>query len=614
MATHTGLPPAQPSRSGSHLLLISLGLLFIAAAVFSGGADPWPRLVLQWLALALIGMALWEPEGARLGTAEVLLLGAIFLLPLLYLIPLPPSVLALAPGREVFDQTLAVAVPRALEEARPLSLDPFATESAWLTSLIALGVYLATRAMSERHAQQLTYLLFALALVQVIIGLFQFATHTTGVSYELAKLAPRGGAASGTYRNRNHLAGLLEMVIPLALGLFLFHFGRGPKRRRHHPGWHDKLIALLRAGGRPSLAFALLAVIFVVGIVVTRSRSGIAMAMLGMILVAAIFSRHLGGSGSFGLMGRLVTLVIGFALALGLAPVLDRFAWGDMEGDARWRIASASLDGAGTLLPLGSGLGTYPEAFPVQQPIELGKWFINHAHNDYLELLYETGVPGLVLMGVFVVLFLRHWGRQMAGAEWSRFRCLQIGAGIGMTLLLGHGFTDYNLHVPVNLATFAFLAGLFFSPPGRLPVTHRIQHRGRRTLKMGEAPRAGGKGMGERPVGGGAGMGTEGRAGGRGEEALAGAGAVAGAGVVAGADLVVGAGARVGAVASGGAIAGTGNGVEARVEAGLGAGVGAGLESGVGAGADSLIRRPRNPFDVPEIPQQDANAGPDPLD
>ncbi len=73
-------------------------------------------------------------------------------------------------------------------------------------------------------------------------------------------------------------------------------------------------------------------------------RSGIAMAMLGLILVAIVFSRHLGGGGSFGLMGRLIILVIGFTLALGLAPVLDRFAWGDMEGDARWRVAGATLD------------------------------------------------------------------------------------------------------------------------------------------------------------------------------------------------------------------------------------------------------------------------------
>ncbi len=480
-------PPLVPgARPTSRIMLATLGALLLAAALFNGGADPWPRMLLQWLSLLLVGLALWEPGRGGLGTAEILLLGGVLLLPLLYLVPVPAGFQALLAGRQVFDQALAVAAPEALATARPLSLHPFVTESAWLTSLIAVGVYVATRTLGERGGQHLTYLLFGVALAQVVIGLFQFATATTGVSYELAELAPRGGAASGTFRNRNHLAGLLAMVFPLALALFIFHFGRGSTRSRPHRGWRDKLIAVLRAGGRPSLAFGLLGIFFVVGIVVTRSRSGIAMAMLGLILVAALFARHVGGGASFGLMGRLVTLAIGFAAALGLAPVLDRFAWGDMEGDARWRISSASLDGAGSLLPLGSGLGTYPDAFPIHQPVELGRWFINHAHNDYLELLYETGVPGLVLMVLFLALFFRQWGRLMAGAEWSRFRFLQIGAGIGMTLLLGHSFTDYNLHVPANLATFAFLAGLFFSPPGRLPVTHGKKNRGRRTRSMRE--------------------------------------------------------------------------------------------------------------------------------
>ena len=482
-------PPLAPgARPTSRIILTTLGAVLLAAALFNGGADPWPRMLLQWLSLLLVGVALWEPGRGGLGTAEFLLLGGVLLLPLLYLVPVPASFQALLPGREVFDQALGLAAPEALVTARPLSLHPFVTESAWLTSLIAVGVYVATRALGERGGQHLTYLLFGVALAQVVIGLFQFATATTGVSYELAGLAPRGGAASGTYRNRNHLAGLLAMVFPLALALFIFHFGRGSTRNRRNRGWREKLIALLRAGGRPSLAFGLLGIFLVVGIVVTRSRSGIAMAMLGLMLVAALFARHVGGGASFGLMGRLVTLAIGFAAALGLAPVLDRFAWGDMEGDARWRIASASLDGAGSLLPLGSGLGTYPDAFPIHQPVELGRWFINHAHNDYLELLYETGVPGLVLMVLFLALFFRQWGRLMAGAEWSRFRFLQIGAGIGLTLLLGHSFTDYNLHVPANLATFAFLAGLFFSPPGRLPVTHGKHNRGRRTRSMREQP------------------------------------------------------------------------------------------------------------------------------
>jgi hypothetical protein len=473
-------PGGQP---GTGPILAILALLLLLATPFQGGLGPWPGLLLQWLGLLLVGLALWRPRRAGLSVAEALLLGSLLLLPLLYLSPWPAWLHGLLSGRAAFDQALAAVDPGALTNPRPLSLYPYATETAWLHTLIPVGVFLGIRSLGEKDALKLSYLLFAVALAQVLIGLFQFATASSGVDYTLSDWVPRGGAAAGTYINRNHLAGLLAMVFPLALALFLYHFGRGPGQRQRPRGWRAKTLAALRAGGRPSLAFGLLAILLIVGIVVTRSRTGIALAMLGILLTAVLFSRRIGGGG-FGLMGQVITLAIALAVTLGLAPVLDRFALGDMEKDARWPLASATFDAAGTLLPLGSGPGTYPAAFPVHQPVELGEFFINHAHNDYLEALYENGLAALALLIVFLTLAARQWTRLLAGEEWSRFRFLQIGAGIGLVLMLGHSFTDYNLHTPANLATFAFLAGLFLAPPGRLPLAHRKPKRRPRTRAM----------------------------------------------------------------------------------------------------------------------------------
>ena len=468
------------------LILGGLAILVLTAPLFTGGLNPLPRLLLEWLGLGLIGLALWRPEPGRFSAAELALLGAVFLLPLLYLIPWPAWMGAFMPGREPYQSAIATVTGPGLEAARPLSLHPFATESAWITTLIPLGVYLGTRSLAEDRAMHLVYLLFAVALIQVLIALFQFATATSGVEYGPAELIPHGGSGAGTYSNRNHLAGLLEMVFPLALALFLFHFGRAPHHDRRPRGWRKQALAALQAGGRPSLVFVLLAMLFVVGIVVTRSRSGIAMAMLGLCVTAILFARNLGGRASLGLVGRLSILAIGFAVALGLAPVLDRFATSDMAADARWPLATATFDGAGRRLPLGSGPGTYPDAFPVDQPVALGQYFINHAHNDYLEALYELGLWAPLLLLAFLGLYARQWSRLATTDEWSVFRCLQVGAGVGLLLMLGHSLTDYNLHTPANLAGFALLAGLFFSPPGRQPVAyHRTRHE-RRTRRMDE--------------------------------------------------------------------------------------------------------------------------------
>lgn len=148
-----------------------------------------------------------------------------------------------------------------------------------------------------------------------------------------------------------------------------------------------------------------------------------------------------------------------------MVPVLDRFSVEGAVNDARWSIYSATLEGIGTFSPLGSGPGNYPDVFPAFQPPELGRWFINHAHNDYLEWLFEGGLMAAVLITLLAVLYAVRWLKVWHWEDWSRLRFIQAGAGIGTLLLLIHSLVDFNLHIPANIVYFAFLAGVFFADP-----------------------------------------------------------------------------------------------------------------------------------------------------
>ncbi|MGV7235627.1 MAG: hypothetical protein ACQ9ET_05140, partial [Nitrosomonadaceae bacterium] len=88
--------------------------------------------------------------------------------------------------------------------------------------------------------------------------------------------------------------------------------------------------------------------------------------------------------------------------------------------------------------------------------------FINQAHNEYLEWVFDGGVLALALVVFLLVMYLRQWPQLLIKDKWNQFRFIQVGAGIGISLMLIHSFIDFNLHRPANAIFFAFLLAVFF--------------------------------------------------------------------------------------------------------------------------------------------------------
>jgi hypothetical protein len=166
-------------------------------------------------------------------------------------------------------------------------------------------------------------------------------------------------------------------------------------------------------------------------------------------------------------------------------PVLDRFSTANVVDDLRWSLFQGTVAGIRTYFPLGSGPGTFQDVFPAFQSVDVGRWFINRAHNDYLEWALEGGIAAVALIAFLLLLYAAQWRRVWSTGVWSRMRFVQVGAGIGILLILIHELVDYNLHIPANLAFFALLAGIFFSDAG--PADASAEKRtARRTRHMGE--------------------------------------------------------------------------------------------------------------------------------
>ena len=260
------------------------------------------------------------------------------------------------------------------------------------------------------------------------------------------------------------------MALPLVLALLIAHIDFGSKKSPRHQRRQNlrQRLAQLFASGIRFNAVAIYsgaALAILLGVIFSRSRTAIALVMLGILLCALLFGSRVGGQRST----RLVTLftVIGIALAveIGLAPVLARFADGGLVDHTRLSIFAGTIQGIREFFPFGSGLGSYPAVFRRFQPGDV-PLFVNHAHNDYLEWLFEGGLATAMLMLAFLTLYVLRWREiwPTGNGRWAPITFVRIAAGISLLLMGLHGLIDFNLHIPANAAFFAFLAGVFFHP------------------------------------------------------------------------------------------------------------------------------------------------------
>ncbi len=437
-----------------------LGGLLVFAPLFRSSQPALAVLTLEVLAVGVLVLVLWQPRGRLLSRWEAIAIALLLGIPLLYLIPLPSGMAVWLPGRAAY--LAARSLIGGESGAGRLSLYPLETESALLFLLVPVALFLGTRALDRARIVGLVLLLLGVGAAQALLGLLQYGAGEGSPAF-LGLTIPDVARAQGTYTNPDHLSGLLEMLLPIALALLFFSVGRGGREQRR--GLRERFAFLGSLRGHAAILYGAIALLLLVGLIFTRSRAGIALGMLGIVLSTLVFARRIGGDNVYGPTGTLIAFAVGSGIAIGLVPVLDRFSVEGAVNDARWSIYSATLEGIGTFSPLGSGPGNYPDIFPAFQPQELGRWLINHAHNDYLEWLFEAGLLAAVLITLLAVLYALRWLQIWTWEDWSRLRFIQVGAGIGVLLLLLHSLVDFNLHVPANIVYFAFLAGVFLAEP-----------------------------------------------------------------------------------------------------------------------------------------------------
>jgi O-antigen ligase len=464
-----------PVPSGSRLALGVLVVLVVLSPWPFGSAHPFTRWLISVVCLlTATGIALSRlrrGEGTETPAGAALAAG-FFVFGLAQLIPLPAGLhTLLAPGSAALWHPDVPAAARVLGDGpRPVSIWPGATRSA-----VGLGlgvVALATLSMPAlRDRRRARRALSAVVGSGVAVAVYALIARLLFGDKLFGMLSVPTVAPFGPFVSKNHFAGYAAMHALLALGLAL-ELVEHAERRNGPLGWLE---------GRQArrIVFALGgAAVLCLSVLVSLSRGGALALAAGVIVLATMRS--------FGTRRRALPVILAVAASIAALLAIPHDARDRLRSTAHGREDAATVYRLGTwrdsirlaaASPLvGHGLGTFVDGLP-RFKTGAGDLSVEHAENDYLEVLTEGGLVGMGLAIAACVALARAPRRRPKDAAGPPGRGLAQGAAAGLVALGVHSLVDFNLRIPSNALLCALLAATL--------VSQSVRSQGRRLPTLG---------------------------------------------------------------------------------------------------------------------------------
>ncbi|MCX5480082.1 O-antigen ligase family protein [Kaistia geumhonensis] len=397
-------------------------------------------LLVQLVSAPLLVLALFCLFGERRYAGArpyVLSIALVVILICLQLVPLPPEIWTRLGSREVAEivyTTAGIPLPWL-----PVSLVPGLTKFA-LASLIApVAIFCGTLVMARDGKLFLIIVPVAVATLHVFVGVGQFNNAANEYwSSTIALYVP--GEAYGYFANRNHYAASNYAMIPLAFGWLL--------ALRSEPRRFGILWAIAGAA-----AIAL----FLIGLSIAYSRAGAAIGAATIGMCAALYFKtrdraEVPRGVSIAILAAII--VVSLVFIVGIASLVG-------ERGVAYSIRGVFVEKTLGLIAgapiFGYGLGSFvPLYMTTELPTEINRYFANHAHNDWLEIVLDTGLFGAVALLVFTcwIAFrtMRMWIFDRPSGALGTFA---LAASITVVGLLAHSVLDYPLRTTALASTFA---------------------------------------------------------------------------------------------------------------------------------------------------------------
>jgi O-antigen ligase len=405
----------------------------LACIVFGGSAqNPWANLGLQ---LVGIGLIAWAAIGAKEGeqrnisAINVLVISALLLV-IVQLVPLPPNVWSRLPARDEIVRGLSLL-------GYPLQPFPVAEmpQEAVLALFSAIPA-IATFVTVDRLSASPRYIAGAIVagmVASIFLGAIQVVSGPDSWAY-FYKIHNPG--STGFFANVNHMGTLLLIAIPMAATLVISARSKAPSS--------------------PVTKYALgLAIITLIGIGIflNGSRAALGLSVPVVLASAGLFRITFRWRGLLLIMS-LISLIVGVALMIRNPIAQAEVSPGEISSvGIRAEVWRSTIRAIGDNFPVGTGLGSFSRVYHrYENPDQVTPLYVNHAHNDYLEIALELGLGGVLLIMLFLSWWMKVAARIWISAQSSSFR---RAATIATGVVLVHSGVDFPIRTAAISSIFA---------------------------------------------------------------------------------------------------------------------------------------------------------------